>query len=226
MSYAIEVLAFLVSVCMALALFIYPAAGEESTVDYSAEYKITFEGEWTRKNNHPSVRLPGNAHFSPIIGAVHNKKTILWRVGDKATPGFTDVAEIGVNGRFEKEIKARRGNGIFQVISGSGNIDNSGRDVIRRVRVDDEHSYLTIATMIAPSHDWFVGVSGLSLRDGDGNWKDEVKLDLYAYDAGTEIGDDFALSPNTRENGTIRKLDGVSTLTDRPFATVRIERVK
>ena len=63
-------------------------------------------------------------------------------------------------------------------------------------------------------------------RDDSGNWKDKIELDLFAYDAGTELGEDLALGPDRKENGKIRKLKGVSYLTDKPFGTILIERIK
>jgi hypothetical protein len=48
--------------------------------------------------------------------------------------------------------------------------------------------------MIAPSPDWFVGVSGLELFR-DGLWRRQVTVELQAYDAGTDSGIDF-VSPN------------------------------
>ncbi len=47
--------------------------------------------------------------------------------------------------------------------------------------------------MVAPSPDWFVGVSGLSLWDGDA-WIESLSVDLKPYDAGTEQGDAFSLA--------------------------------
>ncbi|MGH0129072.1 UNVERIFIED_CONTAM: hypothetical protein FKN15_015671 [Acipenser sinensis] len=47
---------------------------------------------------------------------------------------------------------------------------------------------------IIPSPDWFVGVDSLDLCDG-GQWVQEVSLDLYPYDAGTDSGFTFS-SPN------------------------------
>ena len=37
------------------------------------------------------------------------------------------------------------------------------------VAVTTDHPRVTLVTMIAPSPDWFVGVSGLSLLDASGN---------------------------------------------------------
>ena len=41
--------------------------------------------------------------------------------------------------------------------------------------------------MIAPSPDWFVGVSGLSLYE-NGEWISQKVVELVPYDAGTDSG--------------------------------------
>jgi len=49
-------------------------------------------------------------------------------------------------------------------------------------------------SMLAPSPDWFVGVSGLSMRE-NGAWVPQIVVPLVAYDAGTDSGPTYA-SPN------------------------------
>ena len=44
--------------------------------------------------------------------------------------------------------------------------------------------------MIAPSPDWFVGVSGLNLWQ-DGAWVENRTVALFLYDAGTDDGEDY-----------------------------------
>jgi len=44
--------------------------------------------------------------------------------------------------------------------------------------------------MIAPSPDWFVGVSALALFE-DGRWVGERRIDLVPWDAGTDSGSTF-----------------------------------
>ena len=56
--------------------------------------------------------------------------------------------------------------------------------------VDEAFSQVSVASMIAPSPDWFVGVSALDLRDG-GSWRPSVVVDLTPWDAGTDDGTDF-----------------------------------
>jgi hypothetical protein len=66
---------------------------------------------------------------------------------------------------------------------------------------------VSVVTMIAPSPDWFVGVSGLSLLE-DGQWVEERVVTLFPYDAGTDAGSSYA-SPDAPEAspGTIFRLE-------------------
>ena len=62
--------------------------------------------------------------------------------------------------------------------------------------------------MIAPSPDWFVGVSDLSLRSG-GRWIESLTVDLRPYDAGTEEGTGFSFSnPPTVPQEPIAQISG------------------
>lgn len=53
---------------------------------------------------------------------------------------------------------------------------------------------LSFIVRIVPSPDWFVGMDSVDLCDGD-QWKENVSLELYPYDAGTDSGFTFS-SPN------------------------------
>ncbi|XP_010856024.1 PREDICTED: spondin-2, partial [Bison bison bison] len=53
---------------------------------------------------------------------------------------------------------------------------------------------VSFVVRIVPSPDWFVGVDSLDLCDG-GSWREQVVVDLYPYDAGTDSGFTFS-SPN------------------------------
>lgn len=53
---------------------------------------------------------------------------------------------------------------------------------------------LSFIVRIVPSPDWFVGVDSINLCDGD-QWKENVSLVLFPYDAGTDSGFTFS-SPN------------------------------
>ena len=76
---------------------------------------------------------------------------------------------------------------------GSGNISPTGTQNLTAA-LSSEHPRVTLLTMVAPSPDWFVGVSGLLLLNSEGRWLRSHDVDLYPWDAGTEDGDEFTLS--------------------------------
>ena len=65
--------------------------------------------------------------------------------------------------------------------------------------------------MIAPSPDWFVGVDSQSLRE-NGNWIENLTIDLQAYDSGTDNGDDY-----TSPNSDTQPAEPVFHINDGPF---------
>jgi spondin-1 len=62
-------------------------------------------------------------------------------------------------------------------------------------RVDSKHHLVSLVSMIYPSPDWFVGVSGLELCLSNGSWVEQKILNLYPYDAGTDSGPTY-ISPD------------------------------
>ncbi|MEO0630174.1 MAG: spondin domain-containing protein, partial [Planctomycetota bacterium] len=79
------------------------------------------------------------------------------------------------------------------------------------------HDRLTLVTMIAPSPDWFIGTHGLPLRDANGEWLDEIVVDLDAYDSGTDSGTGLT-SPDADTNPAepIRNIQGEAPFTGLP----------
>jgi|GEM_PF-2742634 len=73
--------------------------------------------------------------------------------------------------------------------------------------VSSENPYLTLASMLGPSPDWFVGVQDLLLRP-NGEWASSIVVPLALYDAGTEAG-------------TLPVLDNVPT--DEPIGYLRFD---
>ena len=108
------------------------------------------------------------------------------------------------------------------VLRGTGSIGATGTETLSDRSLTTEFPRVTLTTMIAPSHDWFVGVSGLLLLDDSGLWLRSREVDLYPWDAGTEEGDDFSLEPSvaTTPRGVITSLRGTGR-----FTTERIARL-
>jgi hypothetical protein len=159
----------------------------EPGMTYSeAAYKMQVSMNWTS----PQFSVPPNAHVTSLIGMVHRKDTFLWKENFQATPGLEDVAEVGnttkMNSEIDAVISSMKANGKFQLPSPSltGITETT-------LQLSTVFSSVSFASMLAPSPDWFLGISNISLIK-DNRWVDSLMIQVKVYDAGTEDGDVFS----------------------------------
>ena len=169
-----------------IALLVCLASLASSTVAAQARYTVTFESTWSART-HPTDFPGSSAHFSRLVGATHTDAGKLWTVGEAASPGVESMAETGDTAMLLSEVDALVASGTAESALLGDAIARSPGRVELSFDASETHPYVTLVTMLAPSPDWFVGVSGLALRDADG-WVAEVVVPLYAYDAGTDSG--------------------------------------
>ena len=189
----------------------------------SATYRVTFEGKFTASALASGVSVPSGEHFTTLIGAVHNDSVTFWSSGGTASAGVEQVAELGNTATFTSEIKANMNAvAVIEKSLPSGGTPTATVDLT----VTTAHPLVTLLTMIAPSPDWFVGVSGLSLRNAtDDGWLASHTVDLFPYDAGTEEGTEFSLSnAATSPQGTITSIKGTGKFSDEPIASLTFTR--
>jgi len=200
-------------------MWLDPPESDPAVDVYSeATYSVTFRGLWTTAVT--SGGLPGGAHFTNLIGGVHNAGVTFLRDGGRATAGVEFMAELGGTSTLAREVRAAEPDALA-VLLGSGNIGPTGSSTIDDVTLTTDHSRVTLLTMIAPSPDWFVGVSGLSLLDEQGEWMGSLTVNLYPWDAGTEEGTEFSLSnPDTTPRGVITSIRGSGKFSNEPIATL------
>ena len=195
-----------------------PESDPTVEVHSEATYSVTFRGLWTTAVTPGG--LPSSAHFTRLIGGVHNAGVTFLRDGGRATSGVEFMAELGGTSTLANEVRAA-GTDALAVLFGSGNIGPTGSSTIDSVTLTTDHPRVTLLTMIAPSPDWFVGVSGLSLLDEQGEWMASLTVNLYPWDAGTEEGTEFSLSnPATRPQGVITSIRGMGKFSNEPIATL------
>ena len=102
-----------------------------------------------------------------------------------------------VNGN-DREINRAISGGRAEHILRGRPLGRSPGSIRLEFEVGLDFPFVTLVTMIAPSPDWFVGVSGLSLLE-NGDWAQRVSVELFAYDAGTDSGTRH-MSPNRATN--------------------------
>ena len=197
-----------------LVAIVLGAQPEPARAQTTAAYTVTFEGNWNTDSTPGGVA--GGAHFTTLIGAVHNSDVTFWAPGGMATAGVESVAEIGGTSTFESEV-SNAGADVKSPVRAGGVTATSTRTF--PVEFSRTHPLLTLLSMIGPSPDWFVGVSGLSLLDGSDAWRSSHTVDLFPYDAGTEDGEEFSLSNlATSPQGTITSLKGQGKFSDTRMA--------
>ena len=201
-----------------------PAASDPATAyPTTVTYDIVFRGRWNRQVTPSGV--PGGAHFTTLIGGVHSDAATFVEAGGTATDGVELMAEAGVTTRLRSEVQAAVDADpptAHRVVSQSVGSGPTATATLNEVEFTSEFPRLTLTSMVAPTPDWFVGVSGLRLLDDRGRWLRSHSVNLYPWDAGTEDdvsqNNGFSLGgENTRPKERIRSLRGAG-----PFTIQRI----
>ena len=188
-----------------------PTPEQPATPSEQAEYRVTFQATWSAAT-HPT-NFPRGAHFSGLVGATHDENTTLWQSGQLASAGIEVMAETGGKSQLQAEIRV-----LIDAGTARGELSGGGPDSPGSVSLEFDavlsHPYVSLVSMLAPSPDWFVGVSGLSLLSGDGTWKESATVSLLLYDAGTDDGATF-----TAANADSNPAQPISRLTSGPGDT-------
>ena len=196
--------------------------------DYTARYEVVFDATWSQMT-HPQD-WPNPGHWSGLVGAVHNEQVSFFQVGETASEGIRLMAERGQQDTLLSEIAPAIAAGTVHFQLRGGGINPSPGSTLLEFPQPMRRDYplVTLCSMVAPSPDWFVGVSGLSLIE-NGEWATSVTVTLYPYDAGTDSGLTFR-SPDevTIPRGIITRLTAFPISTDGnvvPFGTFTFKRL-
>ncbi|XP_021116098.1 spondin-2 isoform X2 [Heterocephalus glaber] len=174
-----------------------PLGGESiCTARSLARYNLAFAGKWSQTafpKQYPLFRPP--AQWSSLLGTTHSSDYSMWRENEYASNGLRDFVEQGEAWALMKEIEAagEKLQSVHAVFSAPAVPSGTGQTA-SELEVHPRHSLVSFVVRIVPSPDWFVGVDSLDLCEG-GRWKEQVALDLYPHDAGTDSGFTFS-SPN------------------------------
>ena len=183
-----------------------------------AQYTVTLDASWSVMT-HPDD-FPSNPHFSRLTGATHASGLHLWQVGAPASDGVRDMAEFGGTATLRAEVEALGEQAVY--VEGSPLRTSPGTASAAFVATD-ARPFATVVAMLAPSPDWFVGVDGLDLREGDG-WADRVTVDLVVYDAGTADGAGYTAANAPTSSRTAIAVSGYAPLAGSTVGTMTFER--
>lgn len=165
-----------------------PTPAPRPTPAATARYRVTFDATWSAQT-HPTD-IPRQPHFSGLIGATHRDDVRFWREGGMATEGIRLMAQEGSKSPLDQELNAAIDAGRAEHLLSGGGISRSPGTVSLEFEIGRDLPLVTLVSMLAPSPDWFVGVSALPLIE-NGAWLERREVVLHAYDAGTDSGTTF-----------------------------------
>jgi hypothetical protein len=184
-------------------------------VDETAIYTIKFEAAWSSET-HPGYYEP-SAHFSPFVIYSYNgaDEGRIYILDSQASPGMEDMAETGATGKLIEEIEQFI-EGNYALAYTKAKVFDSPGQVEGVLEFTPEFSQFIFVTMIAPSPDWFVAAEGDVFVDGQ--WIEELVLEVISYDAGTDSGETLtAANSDTDPKEPVTVFDdylqGLGTLT-------------
>ena len=192
----------------------------------TSRYQVVFQSTWSEAT-HPTD-FPDNAHYSGLIGGTHAAAVRFWREGSLASEGIRQMAERGRKSPLDGEVMQAIAAGVAQFLLSGPDLDTSPASTGMEFEMSQAFPLVTLVTMVAPSPDWFVGVDSLPLFV-DGQWVEEIRVDLYAFDAGTDSGDSYE-SPDEESvpRGPISRLAGYPVSSGgavAPFGTFTFRRI-
>ena len=195
-----------------------PASDPAAAFPSTAVYDVEFQGRWITAVTPGG--LPSGAHFSRLIGGVHSDAVTFLESGGTASAGVESMAEVGGWTGLRGEVQDAVA-GTLSVLAGDTDTIGSTISKTLTATLTTEHPRITLVTMVAPSPDWFVGVSGLTLLNSDGHWLRAHEVNLYPWDAGTEDGSEFSLNNvATSPHGVITSIRGTGKFSTKPIASL------
>lgn len=128
------------------------------------------------------------------------------------------MAALGATSLLESVIRDAIDAGQAQSLLLGGGINLAPGETSLELTATREFPYVTLVAMIAPSPDWFVGVSAHN-RFKSGNRPAEVVIELLPYDAGTDSRDTY----NAPESDT-EPQDPITRTDESPFLNESVVR--
>ncbi len=154
-------------------------------------YQAVFTGKWSADYFADGPKFPEKKnHFTPLFLLSHNDDLVIFRLGELASKAVEKLVEEGEGDLMTDFVTKENGKNYFSFKFGA-KISKGVSRATRTFRASDKSPYFSSINMIAPSPDWFVGVDSLPLKDSSGKWYSKITCELFAYDAGTELGDAF-----------------------------------
>lgn len=139
------------------------------------------------------TNLTSGVYFTPLIASAHSPDVAMFNAGHEASSQLQAIAEGGDVSSMAELL----GSVGASVATGDGLLA-PGASATLTVNSSDTNTVLSIASMLLPTNDGFVGLNSVSLPDSMGTTS---RYYARGYDAGTEANDELVGSGAPGEAG-------------------------
>lgn len=130
------------------------------------------------------TNLTQGIYFTPIIVAAHTGDASLYQIGQAASPELQAMAEGGSLDGLESILMSVGADIQKDPVPG---LLAPAMSTMTSIDTSDGNNYLSLAAMMLPTNDGFVGLSSWMIPTEPGTYH----IHLNAYDAGTEANDEI-----------------------------------
>ena len=130
------------------------------------------------------TNLTHGNHFTPVLVAAHTNDIALFHVGDTASAALQKMAEGGDISDLSAAVTGANGQVLQNLAAG---LMAPGMTTEPMTLDTMDNTYLSLAAMILPTNDGFVGLDSWMIPTEAGTYT----LYLNGYDAGTEANDEM-----------------------------------
>lgn len=223
----------IVIVCIIFLFCFHYSYRHENMNNSDAEFIITFRTNWGKPGTGKILGYPVPPEEAPHTGnmflAIHNHSYYPFKLGENASTGVANSAMYGTNDDLINEIKSQKNDYYKYYIAPV--LQTPGMYQFNNVTANADYPYMSFVTMVAPSPDWFTGISSINLL----NIQTSASIPIYAYDAGTDSGTKFITLPKHPLNDASKPISylasgemfpkGIAVKDIPPFAFIDIMRL-
>mmetsp|Transcript_23980 Transcript_23980/g.26638 ORF Transcript_23980/g.26638 Transcript_23980/m.26638 type:complete len:474 (+) Transcript_23980:27-1448(+) len=170
-------------------------------------FEVTVDIFWAQDAD----AIAAGVHFSPGAWQMHeHAKDAFFLPGRVSSPEFKYLTEMG---NAAHVVEATANTMLRPPVPTFGNVSDE-------VEVHAKRAFVTLAHMIAPSPDWFIGTAALDLCPG-GEWINQTLTTvLMAMDGGTDVGATYTAKESGRwwESIKANPIGAVGTVSFTPIA--------
>lgn len=164
-----------------IALALATTALSVTSLASAAEYEVSI------------TNLTAGVHFTPLIVSAHSPDVAIFRTGTEASTQLQAIAEGGDVSSMAALLES-----VGASVGTGAGLLAPGATTTITVNSSDSNTVLSVAGMLLPTNDGFVGLNSVALPDSAGTTS---RFTARGYDAGTEANDEIVGSGAPGEAG-------------------------